>query len=39
MEEIVNYIIDLPRRGTYDELFESGEIFDDVTDKIKLVRQ
>ena len=37
--EIVAYIADLPKRGTYDDLFECGEIFDDVTDKIKLVRQ
>lgn len=36
--DIVKYIVDLPNRGIYDDLFDCGEIIENITENIKIVR-
>ena len=39
LKEVEDLIIDLPRRGLYDEMFKCGEYLETITENLKFVKQ
>jgi hypothetical protein len=38
MKDVIDLIVDMPRRGVYDEMFSGGEYLEVIDERIKILK-